>query len=129
MTSSETRPGSSLSPDRPTADAYTRMEADPRFIELRRRYRSFAFPTTVAFLAWYLLYVLLSAYARGFMDAKVVGHLNVAFFFGILQFVSTFLIAWAYSRFANKRIDPVARELRGELQGTDLEGSELGGTR
>jgi uncharacterized membrane protein (DUF485 family) len=84
---------------------------------------------TVAFLAWYLLYVVLSAFGRGFMDTKVVGHLNVAFFFGLLQFVSTFLIAWAYSKFANKRIDPVARELRGELQGTDLEGSELGGAR
>jgi uncharacterized membrane protein (DUF485 family) len=117
MTSSETRPGSSLGPDRPTADAYTRMEADPRFIELRRRFRSFTFPTTVAFLAWYLLYVLLSAYARGFMDAKVVGHLNVAFFFGILQFVSTFLIAYAYSRYANRRLDPLAEELNRDLGG------------
>jgi hypothetical protein len=34
-----------------------------------------------------------------------------------------------YSRFADKRIDPAARELRRELQGTDLEGSELGGAR
>ena len=63
------------------------------------------------------------------MDTKVVGNLNVAFFFGLSQFVTTFLIAWAYSRFANKRIDPVARELRTELQGTELEGTELGGTR
>src|SRR5690242_21182046 len=31
------------------------------------------------------------------------------------------LIAWAYSKFANRRIDPVARELRRELQGTELE--------
>jgi uncharacterized membrane protein (DUF485 family) len=105
------------------------MEADPRFVELRRRFRNFVFPMTVAFLTWYLLYVVLSAFGRSFMDTKVVGHLNVAFFFGLLQFVSTFLIAWAYSRFANKRIDPPARELRRELQGTELEGSELGGTR
>ena len=117
MTSSETRPGSGLGPDRPTADAYTRMEADPRFVELRRRFRNFAFPWTVAFLAWYLLYVLASAYARDFMDAKVVGNLNVAFFFGILQFVSTFLIAYLYSRFANRRLDPLAAELNRDLGG------------
>ena len=104
-------------PERFTADAYTRMEADPRFQELRRRYRSFAFPMTAAFLAWYLLYVLLSAYARGFMDTKVVGNLNVAFFFGILQFVSTFLIAWLYSRYADRRLDPLAQELYDELGG------------
>jgi len=105
------------------------MDADPRFVDLRRRFRNFVFPMTVAFLTWYLLYVVLSAFGRGFMDTKVVGHLNVAFFFGLLQFVSTFLIAWAYSKFANRRIDPVARELRRELQGTELEGSELGGAR
>ena len=49
---------------------------------------------TVAFLLWYALYVLLSAYARDFMSTKVVGHINVALIFGLLQFVSTFLIAW-----------------------------------
>jgi uncharacterized membrane protein (DUF485 family) len=91
------------------------MDADPRFVELRRRFRNFVFPMTVVFLSWYLLYVLLSAFGRGFMDTKVVGHLNVAFFFGLLQFVSTFVIAWAYSRFMARRIDPVASELHDEL--------------
>lgn len=113
MTSSETRPGRG----QPTAEAYTRMESDPRFVELRRRFRNFVFPMTVAFLAWYLLYVLLSAFGRGFMDAKIVGHLNVAFFFGILQFVSTFGIAWFYSRFADARLDPLSSELNDELEG------------
>ncbi|MFL6129563.1 MAG: DUF485 domain-containing protein [Mycobacteriales bacterium] len=117
MTSSETRPGASLGGRRPTADEYIRMEADERFIELRRRFRRFAFPATVVFLGWYLLYVLASAYARDFMDTKVVGNLNVAFFFGILQFVSTFLIAYIYSRYANRRLDPLATELSRELEG------------
>jgi len=117
MTSSETRPGAGVGPGRPTADDYTRMESDDRFVELRRRFRNFAFPATVAFLAWYLLYVLMSAYARGFMDTKVVGHLNVAFFFGILQFVSTFLIAYLYSRYANRKLDPLADELYRDLGG------------
>ena len=101
----------------PTADAYTRMEADPRFRELRRRFRGFAFPWTVAFLAWYLLYVLMSAYARDFMDTKVVGNLNVAFFFGLLQFATTFLIAWLYSRFANRKLDPISAELYEDMGG------------
>jgi uncharacterized membrane protein (DUF485 family) len=114
---SDIRPGPDTSPEPFSADAYTRMEADPRFQELRRRFRSFAFPWTIAFLAWYLLYVLLSAYARDFMDAKVVGNLNVAFFFGLLQFVSTFLIAYLYSRYANSRLDPLAGELHDELGG------------
>ena len=119
MTSSEIRRGPETGPGRniPTDEDYARMESDPRFIELRRRFRSFAFPATVAFLAWYLLYVLMSAYARDFMDTKVVGNLNVAFFFGILQFVSTFLIAYLYSRYANRRLDPLADELFHDLGG------------
>ncbi len=113
MTDSDTRSGRG----QPTADAYSRMDADPRFVELRRRFRNFVFPMTVAFLAWYLLYVLLSAFGRGFMDNKVIGNLNVAFFFGILQFVSTFAIAWFYSRFADRRLDPLSSELHDELGG------------
>ena len=42
---------------------------------------------TVAFFLWYALYVLLSAYARGFMGTKVIGNINVALVFGLLQFV------------------------------------------
>jgi len=93
------------------------MEADPRFVDLRRRFRNFAFPATVIFLAWYLLYVMLSAFGRDFMATKVVGNLNVAFFFGILQFVSTFGIAFLYSRFADRKLDPLSAELRNELEG------------
>jgi uncharacterized membrane protein (DUF485 family) len=96
----------------PPNSTYVQMEADPRFAELRHRYRSFVFPATAAFLIWYLLYVLLSAYARGFMDTKLVGNFNVAFLFGLLQFVSTFGIAWAYARYADRRLDPLSAELR-----------------
>jgi uncharacterized membrane protein (DUF485 family) len=72
---------------------------------------------TAAFLAWYLLYVVLSGWARGFMGTKVFGNINVALIFGILQFVSTFLIAWAYSRHAATKLDPLADELRDEVEG------------
>ena len=51
------------------------------------------------------------------MDTKVVGNLNVAFFFGILQFVSTFLIAYLYSKYANRQLDPLAGELKRDLEG------------
>jgi uncharacterized membrane protein (DUF485 family) len=84
---------------------------------LRTTLRNFVFPMTVAFFLWYLLYVLLSAYARGFMSAKVVGNINVALVFALLQFVSTFLIAWYYSRYAAQKVDPLADEIKAELDG------------
>ncbi len=36
------------------------------------------------------------------MGTKLVGNINVALVFGLLQFVSTFLIAWLYSRYADR---------------------------
>jgi uncharacterized membrane protein (DUF485 family) len=97
------------------------VQASADFQELRRRYRSWVFPVTIAFLVWYLLYVVLSAWARDFMGTKVFGNINVALIFGILQFVSTFVIAWAYARHADRRLDPLSTKLRGEIEGTPNE--------
>jgi uncharacterized membrane protein (DUF485 family) len=108
----------SPAPPAPRVDPalYTEVEASEEFRELRRSYRRFAFPVTVAFLSWYLLYVLLSSYADGFMSAKVVGHLNVAFVFGVAQFATTFLIAWLYARYAGSRLDPAAERLKARVE-------------
>jgi uncharacterized membrane protein (DUF485 family) len=102
----------------PANERYVAISETPEFDNLRKALRKFVFPMTVAFLVWYALYVLLSAYARDFMHTKVVGHINVALIFGLLQFVSTFLIAWAYARYADKKIDPLADRLRAEAEGT-----------
>ena len=96
---------------------YQAISETAGYQELRRRFRSFVFPMTAAFLLWYLLYVVLSAYARDFMGTKVVGNINVALVFGLLQFVSTFLITWAYARYAARRLDPAAEEVRNAASG------------
>jgi uncharacterized membrane protein (DUF485 family) len=90
---------------------YDELHASSDFIELRSRYRRFAFPATIAFLAWYLLYVVLSNWAHDFMSTAVVGHVNVALVFGLLQFVTTFVIAWLYARYMDRDVDPIARSL------------------
>jgi uncharacterized membrane protein (DUF485 family) len=112
-------PPARLAPD---SSAYLAVEQSPEFASLRKALRSFVFPMTVAFFVWYALYVILSAYARGFMSVKIVGHINVALVFGLLQFVSTFLIAWLYSRYASRRLDPLAEQLRGRVEGHPAEG-------
>ncbi|GAA4363357.1 DUF485 domain-containing protein [Nocardioides caricicola] len=91
--------------------AYDQLHSEPDFHELRRAYRAFVFPATVAFLSWYLLYVLMSMWAPGFMSKQIVDNINVALVFGLLQFVTTFLLAWLYSRYSTARLDPLARTL------------------
>jgi uncharacterized membrane protein (DUF485 family) len=92
------------------------IQASAEFIQLRKRLRGFVFPMTVAFLAWYLLYVLLSDYAHGFMSTKVFGNINIGLIFGLLQFVSTFLITSLYVRHANRKLDPVAEKIRSDIE-------------
>jgi uncharacterized membrane protein (DUF485 family) len=87
------------------------IQQSAEFTQLRRRLRNFVFPMTIAFLAWYLLYVLLSDYAHDFMSTKVFGNVNVALIFGLLQFVTTFALAWVYARYSNARLDPLAKSL------------------
>lgn len=101
------RSGGSHSAGSARAD-YDALSREPDFIELKRKFRAFVFPMTVVFLAWYLLYVVLSAWARDFMGYQIVGSINVALVFGLLQFASTFAIAYVYSRYAARRLDPLA---------------------
>ena len=97
------------------------IAASPEFQELRHRLRSFVFPMTGLFLAWYLLYVLLASYAPAFMAVKLVGNINVGLVFGLLQFVSTFAITFLYVRFADRKLDPLAGQLRSEIEGGHVE--------
>lgn len=104
---------------------YDTLAATPEFAELRAAYRRFVLPATVAFLAWYLLYVVMSNWAEGFMATKVFGseHINVALVFGLLQFLTTFVIAYLYSSYSTKRLDPLARHLDEEYARTAARGT------
>ena len=99
-----------------TPEEYQQAQNSPEFVELRRRFRSFAVPMTVAFLAWYLLYVLLSTYAHDFMSTKVFGNINIGILLGLGQFVSTFVITQLYVRHASRSTDPIADEMRDRLE-------------
>ncbi|MEU6365986.1 DUF485 domain-containing protein [Streptomyces sp. NPDC046931] len=109
-------PPSKTEAGHPTTEAFLAVQESAEFGELRRSHRSFAFPLTVAFIAWYLVYVLLSNYADGFMGIKLFGNVNVALVLGLAQFLTTFLIAWWYSRHAAARIDPKAEAIKSRME-------------
>ena len=98
------------------ARAYEAVHAAADFGELKRRYKNFVVPWTITFMVWYLAYVACNNWARGFMSHKVIGNVNVALIFGLLQFVSTFVIAALYGRFANRRLDPLASGLNAKYK-------------
>ena len=112
------------SPGEPDWEA---ISASPEFQVLRHRLRTFVFPMTAIFLAWYLLYVLLASYAPAFMAIKLIGNINVGLVFGLLQFVSTFLITFLYVRFADRKFDPLSNQLRTEIESGRIDGSDVKG--
>lgn len=93
------------------------IAASADFAALKRTFRTFIFPMTALFLVWYFLYVLLAAFAPGFMSIKVFGNVNIGLLFGLGQFVSTFAITMTYRSWADKKYDAAAEQLRARLEG------------
>lgn len=84
----------------------------PAFDVLRRKQRMFAFPVSLLFMAWYMLFVLLAAYAHDFMSIRVLGAINLGMVLGLAQFVSTIVIMLVYCRYARRQLDPVTDQIR-----------------
>lgn len=106
---------------------YPRVQQSEKFTQLRRRHRSFVVPVSIGFLAWYFLYVLLGAYAHDFMARPMLGNVNVGVLLGLGQFVTTFAITMAYVSYANRRLDPLASELRDDLEEIEARAADSGG--
>jgi uncharacterized membrane protein (DUF485 family) len=98
---------------------FEKTQQSEQFQELKRRHRSFVFPLAVAFLLWYFAYVLLADYAHEFMSTKVIGNVNIGLLLGLGQFVTTFAITTWYVSYANRRLDPLAEQLRSDLAAAD----------
>ncbi|MBV2151628.1 DUF485 domain-containing protein [Kitasatospora sp. SUK 42] len=99
-----------------STEVYRAVQASAAFQEIRRSYRAFVLPTSCAFLCWFLVYVAAQAAAPVAMRSEVAGPLNVAWLLGLLQFASTFLLAWLYARNARTKRDRAALGLRWDTQ-------------
>ena len=101
----------------PVETDYQRVERSEEFQSLRKAFRNFVFPMTALFLVWYLLYALMSTYAHEFMSIRLGdSNFTVGLLFGLLQFLSTFVITTLYARWANNKFDARAQALREEIE-------------
>ncbi|MER7712199.1 DUF485 domain-containing protein [Streptomyces werraensis] len=98
------------------ADIYLEVQRSAAFQEVRRRYRRFVVPGAVAFLLWYVAYVVTATTVPGLMARPVAGAVNIGMLAGLGQFLTTFLLTWAYVRHARLRRDRAALELRWDTQ-------------
>ena len=112
------RPPGQESAQAPPID-YIKVQESPEFTELKRRFRRFVFPVSVAFFVWFIGYVLLAAYAHDFMATPVFGNVNLGIVLGLGQFVSTFAITRSYVWYANHKLDPISASIREDLERTE----------
>jgi uncharacterized membrane protein (DUF485 family) len=84
------------------------IERSPEFQELVHRRRNFVIPCTIFFLAWYLGFILLCAYAADFMGERVYQGLTVGYCLALTQFVMVLVLGLWYLRKSDKQFDPLA---------------------
>ena len=87
---------------------YEAIERSPEFQELVHRRRGFVLPCTAFFLAWYLGFILLCAYAPDFMGESVYEGLTVGYCLALTQFLMVFVLGLWYLRKADRVFDPLA---------------------
>lgn len=95
---------------------FSAVQRSDQFQKLRRTHRSFVFPLTVVFLIWYLGFVIVAAFFPEFMAIQVFGNINLGILLGLAQFLTTFVITGAYVSYANRKIDPIATDLRESME-------------
>jgi uncharacterized membrane protein (DUF485 family) len=103
----------------PAEEAVSATEAvgkDPEMVELENRHRRFVWPVTVFFLAYYLALPILAGTAPDLMGTKVFGEFTFGYLFALSEFLMAFVVAWVYARWAARRMDPLATDLREKLR-------------
>lgn len=96
----------------PTPAEFVAMNNSQEFETLKSTFRRFAFPISVLFLAWYLIYIIVATFAVDLMATYVWGNINVGMALGILQFVTTGIFTWLYVKFMGSKVDPLSENIR-----------------
>ena len=89
-----------------------RILADPVFRTLVRERTSFAWSMSVVMLAVYLVFILLSAFGKGFM-ASTIGDSSISWgiVLGLFTIVFAFALTGIYVSRANGRFDDLTAQL------------------
>jgi uncharacterized membrane protein (DUF485 family) len=92
---------------RPDVD-WEEIERSSEFQELVHRRRAFVIPCTIFFLAWYMGFILLCAYAPDFMGESVYEGLTVGYCLALTQFLMVMVLGLWYLRKSDNEFDPLA---------------------
>ena len=102
------------------------IEASPEFQELVRARKAFVLPGTIFFLVWYMAFILLCAYAEGFMSERVYEGLTVGYCLALTQFVMVLVLGLMYLSRSAKVYDPLAAKAIERWEHLDTDAARAG---
>ena len=96
---------------RPLADEAV-LEDDAALEALASRRLRVALALTSAMLVVYFGFILLIAFAKGFLSERIASGLTVGMFLGVVVILTTWALTWAYVAWANRVYEPAIQALR-----------------
>ena len=101
-----------MAEDRPRGDFdWEEIERSPEFQELVHKRKAFVVPGTIFFLAWYMGFILLVAYAEDFMAESVYEGLTVGYCLALTQFVMVLVLGLLYLSKSTNVFDPLRQRI------------------
>jgi uncharacterized membrane protein (DUF485 family) len=123
-------PHAARTEDRPHGEIdWEAIERSPEFQELVTKRRSFVLPATIFFLAWYMTFILLTAYAAGFMSERVYEGLTVGYCLALTQFLMVLVLGLMYLSRSAKVYDPLAEKAIERWAHLDTDAARAGDSR
>ena len=72
----------------PTEAEFIEVQASEEFADLRKTFRGFVFPLFVAFIAWYVFYIVTATFFPDAMAKSIYDNINLGMVLGLAQFVT-----------------------------------------
>ena len=98
-------------PDRADARSATETVDIGALEQLAARRLRVALGLTGAMLVVYFGFILLIAFAPGFLGESIVDGLSVGMALGVVVILATWVLTWSYVGWANRVYEPAIREL------------------
>ena len=90
---------------------WAELAKGPKFIELHSKKKSFLLTLWCLGSVMFFLLPICAGYAPEFMRTKVLGRLNVCYFFCLFEFAMIWGIAFYYTHKSNTYFDPLIKEV------------------
>lgn len=98
-------------------DRYAAVFDSAQFKALSRRSNTFIAWASGIFYGWWILVILLAAFAPDFFRTGLGGPMNVGLLFVGISFALVVVVSVVALRFAGSRLDPVSEQIRADLEG------------